>query len=217
MAIPATWDSARRARAPRARNRLPGRCVRMIWAVPQDLDALPRRWRDHSSRGNRRGCPGGGRLVAARWPAFFLRVSVEPDVLLFYNNLWPGASPGPPNDIRAAPGGHPAWSVPGSASGAGRRGCRPRPPRPAPARRCRTARRPAGRRTGSPPPGSGARHPSGTPPPGTVRRMFFAPPRRRRSPGVRGGTAPRQPPQGTHGVWPRGTPHHLSTLLEAGL
>ena len=49
-----------------------------------------------------------------------------------------------------------------SASGAGRRGCRPRPSCPVVARRCRTARRPASRRTGPPPPRSGARHPSGT-------------------------------------------------------
>ena len=98
----------------------------------------------------------------------------------------------------------------------GRHGCRPRPPRPVPARRCRTARRAAGRRTGSPPPGSGARHPSGTPPPGTVRRVFFAPPMRRRSPGVRGGTPPRQPPQGTHGVWPQGVCGSPEAQITAG-
>ena len=38
----------------------------------------------------------------------------------------------------------------------------PRPPRPVLARRCRTDGWPAGRRTGPPPPRSGARHPSGT-------------------------------------------------------
>ena len=73
-----------------------------------------------------------------------------------------GAAPGPRTTFRAPQGGRPTWSGPGSASGAERRGCRPRPPRPVLARQCRTARRPAGRRTGPPPPGSGARHPSGT-------------------------------------------------------
>ena len=109
-----------------------------------------------------------------------------------------GASPGPPlpHSARHKEAARHGPS-PEVRAEPGRRGCRPRPQRPVLARRCRTARWPAGRRTGSPPSGSGARHPSGTPPPGTVRRMFFAPPRRRRSSGVRGGTAPRQPPQGT--------------------
>ncbi len=142
MAIPAARDSVRRAPAPRARNSLPGRCVRMIrvvrptpaprgaimapgasavaaWGWAAGRRPLARRscgspWRllrhgdsggpgfratgsraegakpssrqvrthgsggptrsraegrDHGSWGKRRGCPGGGRLVAARWPA----------------------------------------------------------------------------------------------------------------------------------------------------
>ena len=72
------------------RQSRPGRCV-----------GLPR-GRDHGLPGSRRGCPGVGRLVAARWLAFFLRVSVEPDVFSCYENLWPGGTPGPPNDIPRA-------------------------------------------------------------------------------------------------------------------
>ena len=140
----------------------------------------------------------------------FLRVSVEfcgsPWSLMCYCfTITPGR--GMPPDPRKTCAPHKGAARHGLSPEVrpepGLRGCRPRPPRPVLARRCRTARRPAGRQTGSPPPESGARHPSGTPPPGTVRRVYFAPPRRRRSPGVRGGTAPRQPPQGTHGVWPR--------------
>ncbi len=103
-----------------------------------------------------------------------------------------GGTPGPPQGHPCATRAPPRHGLsPEARPEPGRRGCRSRPPRPVLARRGRTTRRPAGRRTGSPPPESGARHPSGTPPPGTARRVFFAPPRRRRSPGVRGGTAPR--------------------------
>ena len=62
----------------------------MIRAVPQDLD------RSRAEEGaimapgaSAVAAPGGGRLVAARWPAF-LRVFVEPDVFSLHENLWPG-------------------------------------------------------------------------------------------------------------------------------
>ena len=60
-------------------------------------DPLPHRGRDRGLGGSRGGCLGGGRLVAARWPAD-LRVSVEPDVFLHYKNLWPGGTPPDPRD-----------------------------------------------------------------------------------------------------------------------
>ncbi len=135
----------------------------------------------------------------------FLRVSVEADVFLHYKNLWPGASPGPPNDIRAAQGGRPAWSVPGSASGAGTAWL---PPATSASRPCAAMpNSPAARLVGE----------------RVLRRLKAAldtlPGPRLRGPSVEcssrrccggdlrgsgGGTAPRQPPQGTHGVWPRG-------------
>ncbi len=40
-------------------------------------------------------------------------------MLSCYDNLWPGASPGPPLDIRATQGGRPTWSVPGMAKAEG--------------------------------------------------------------------------------------------------
>ena len=49
-----------------------------------------------------RGCPGGGRLVAARWPAF-LRVPVEPDAFSLHEDLWPGDARGPPKRHFRAP------------------------------------------------------------------------------------------------------------------
>ena len=42
------------------------------------------------------------------------------------------------------------------------------------------------------------------------------PQRRRSARGVRGGTAPRQPPQGTHGVWPHGVCGPPETRITAG-
>ena len=74
-----------------------------------------------------------------------------------------GGTPGPPNDIPRATSRPSDMVRPPEA--------RPEPDGvaaardhrvPSLARRCRTARRPASRPTGPPPPGSGARHPSGT-------------------------------------------------------
>ncbi len=63
--------------------------------------------------------------------------------------------------------------------------------------------------------------PSRTPLPGTVRGVSSEAPAAAAISGVRGGTAPRQPPPGTHGVWPQGVSWltHLSplrTLVRAG-
>ena len=57
--------------------------------------------------------------------------------------------------------------------------------------------------------------PSRTPPPGTVRRVSSAAAAAAAISGVRGGVAPRQPPPGTHGVWPQGVCwlRHLSLCL----
>ena len=104
---------------------------------------------------------GDERLIAARRPAvcgFTGERASEPDVFSLHENLWPGdIPPDPVTPSRAPQGGRPTWPVPGS--GSGRRtgvACRACPPRPGLARRCRTARRPAGRPTGPPPPLSGA-------------------------------------------------------------
>ena len=78
----------------------------------------------------RRGCPGGGRLVAARWPAF-LRVSVEQMCFRFTKTSGRGVPPGPPQRHSAR---HKEATRHGLSPEArpepGLRGCRPRPPRP---------------------------------------------------------------------------------------
>ena len=180
-----------------------GGAMAFLGEVRTNAVPLPRWGRDRGLRGSRRDCPGDERPVAARWPA----VCGSPlSGMCFCVTKTSGrGAPPDPRKTSARHRGPPDMVCP-------RKRVRSRDGVAA-ARDLRVpslrgdAEKPGGQLSangGSPTPGSGARHPSGTPPPGTVRRVLFAPPRRRRSPGVRGGTAPRQPPQGTHGVWPRG-------------
>ncbi len=70
----------------------------------------PRRGRDHEWLGGCGRRRGGERPIAARWVETLPRVcgvSVEPDVFLFYKNLWPGASPEPPQRHSARHQGRP--------------------------------------------------------------------------------------------------------------
>ena len=132
--------------------------------------------------------PGGGPLVAARWPAF-LRVSVEPDVFSCYENLWPGGAPRTPARHPRATRRPPDMVRPRKAEAEGMDGA-------AHQTRQRQARRERWRATRHAP-----RRWRGPSPKRRVRRS-------RRAVAVVGGQRGHSPPpgplRGTRRAWPRG-------------
>ena len=147
--------------------------------------------------------PGGWTRFPCRTDV--CRAPVEPDVFLCYKNLWPGGTPGPPQDIRAPTRGPPDMVCPRKRVRS-RDGMAAARDRRVPSLRG-DAEQPGGQLVGERVlrcleaaldtlPEPRLRGPSV----GCSSRRR----RRRRSPGVRGGTAPRQPLRETRGVWPRG-------------